>query len=384
MKKRLYFDHNATSPLRPEVCEYIKEFILGSCCGNPSSIHTSGRSIRRKIDNAREYVAKLIGAKPSEIVFTSGGVESNHLAWNAFQKKGKKIATTVTEHSCIKGASQKGRNYDVEILELKIEPNGSISDQEIQKMVDFQPDLLSVHHANNETGILYDVSKWVSLVKPHTFVHTDAVQSVGKIPVHVTALGIDYLTMSGHKLGALQGIGALYIKKGSPFEPLWLGGSQERGKRTGTENVIGILSLGKACEIIHSQIHETEKKYQTLRDRFEKGMTQALDGVSITGSTMQRIGNTTHMIFEGLDAESLLIAADLEGIDVSTGSACHSGATEPSHVITAMGIHPTAAKGAVRFSLGWNTTTEDIDRALQILPSLITKIRQKQSKSTPC
>ncbi|MCB1198704.1 MAG: cysteine desulfurase [Deltaproteobacteria bacterium] len=378
--KRLYLDHNATSPLRPEVRQEIADFLAGNC-GNPSSIHTTGRNVRRKVDTAREQVAKLIGAKPSEIVFTSGGVEANHLAWHAFEKAGKKIATTVIEHSCIRGASEMSEQCQAQVHRICIKKDGSICPSEIEKLIAFDPDFVSMHHANNETGAMYDVKAISQALKPECYVHTDAVQTVGKIPVNVNDLGVDYLTISAHKLGALQGMGALYVRKGSPFEPFWTGGSQERGRRSGTENVIGILSFGKACEVIAAKIERIGSQYSALRDRFEKGLSKNLDGIYITASTQPRIGNTSHIIFEGIDAESLLIAADLEGLDFSTGSACHSGAIDPSHVVLAMGFDPEIAKGAIRFSLGWSTTEEDIDQAVAILSRLVTSIREKKRQT---
>lgn len=382
--KRCYLDHNATSPLRPEVCQEIKEF-LGGCCGNPSSIHTTGRNVRRKLDTARENVARLIGAKPSEIIFTSGGVEANHLVWHAFQKKGKKIATTVTEHSCIRGAASRSQSLDADIHHIKVHADGSISQQELDALYAFGPDFLSMHHANNETGALYDVKTVAQTIKDQGgWVHTDAVQTVGKMPVDVKDLGVDYLTISAHKLGALQGAGAVFVKKGSPYEALWEGGPQERGRRSGTENVLGILALGKACEILSARLEETLAHYGSLTRRFEQGMKDQVSGLHITAEKHPRIKNTSHMIFEGLEAESLMIAADLEGIDFSTGSACHSGAVEPSTVITNMGYDPEVAKGAVRFSVGWSTTMDDIERALNVLPRLIEHIRKtnKQKSAT--
>jgi cysteine desulfurase len=373
---RLYFDHNATSPLRPEIREVLTEFM--TCAyGNPSAIHTTGRKLRSQIDDAREAVARVIGAKPSEIIFTSGGVEANHMAWTAFEKPNVKIATTVTEHSCVRGASQKSKALDAHVHEVCVHMDGSICDQEMQKLVDFEPDFFSMHHANNETGALYDVASFVQSLPEKTWIHTDAVQTVGKMPVHVDDLNVHYLSLSAHKLGGLQGAGALYVRKGAPFESIWPGGGQERGRRGGTENVIGILSLGKACELIAEQLDQECKHYKALRTQFEEGLQSALDGIHITAQDHPRIPNTSHVIFEGVDAESLMIAADLEGLDCSTGSACHSGSIDPSPVVLAMGFERERALGAIRFSFGWTTTAHDIEKALTILPKLVQRIRKK-------
>jgi cysteine desulfurase len=375
---RIYFDHNATSPLRPEVKEALLEFI-GTAYGNPSSIHGSGRAIRAKVDEAREYVAKLIGANTLEIIFTSSGVEANHLAWNAFQMPGKKIATTTTEHSCIRGAIVKAETCGSEVHQIRIEQNGSISDESAQELLTLKPDFVSIHHANNETGCLYPISSYTKLLRGSScYFHSDAVQTVGKADVNVNDLGVNYLSISGHKLGALQGIGALYVKKGSPLKSLWPGGSQEKGLRSGTENVVGIISMGAAAKTILAAGTQEKTRIKKLRDEFEEGMIAKTPDISVTGRDHPRIPNTSHIIFDKIDAESLLIAADLDGIDIATGSACSSGSVEPSKVVTAMGIDIERAKGAVRFSFGWSTTQDDISKALRILPKLVEQVRQKQ------
>lgn len=372
---RLYFDHNATSPLRPQVKDALIEFIQ-TAYGNPSSIHSSGRAIRAKVDEARECVAKLIGAKPLEIIFTSSGVEANHLAWNAFQMSGKKIATTTTEHNCIRGAVVKAEVTGAIVHQIPIECDGSISEKSVQDLASFKPDFVSIHHANNETGTLYPIGSYSKLLRENAcYIHSDAVQTIGKAGVNVTDLGVNYLSISGHKLGALQGVGALYVKKGSPLKSLWPGGTQEKGMRSGTENVVGIVSMGAAAKTILENGPVEQQNVEKLRDSFEKGMLANIPGISITAKNQTRIPNTSHIIFDNLDAESLLIAADLDHIDISTGSACSSGALEPSKVVLAMGVDRERAKGAVRFSFGWNTTQSDIEKALRILPKLVEQVR---------
>jgi cysteine desulfurase len=376
---RLYFDHNATSPLRPEVRDALVEF-MGCEYGNPSAIHGSGRKLRAKMDEARENVAKLIGANPLEIIFTSSGVEANHLAWNAFQMSGKKIATTATEHNCIRGATTKAQVHGADVHVIPVESDGSISEKSIQDLASFKPDFFSIHHANNETGCLYPIDSYVKLLSEHScYFHSDAVQTVGKAPVDVKSLGVHYLSISGHKLGALQGVGALYVKKGAPLKSLWPGGSQEKGVRSGTENVVGIISMGVAARTILSAGDAEKNRIQKLRDEFEEGMLKLVPKISVSAYTHPRIPNTSHIIFDNLDAESLLIAADLDKVDISAGSACSSGSLEPSKVVLAMGVHKERARGAVRFSFGWNTTQDDISKALRILPKLVEQVR-KQGK----
>lgn len=352
---------------------------LGTSYGNPSSIHGSGRAIRARIDEARENVAKLIGANPLDIIFTSSAVEANHLAWNAFQTKGKKIATTVTEHPCIRGAVEKAEIMGATIHQIPVESDGSITEKSMDELVSFQPDFFSIHHANNETGILYPIASYVQKVRARPcFIHSDAVQSAGKVPLNVKEMGLDYLSLSGHKLGALQGIGALYMKKGTPFKSLWPGGSQEKGLRSGTENVLGIISMGIAAKTIQSHGDVERNRIAKLRNEFEEGMMKSIPDISITAKNLDRIPNTSHIIFENVDAESLLIVCDLEGIDISTGSACSSGSIEPSKVVLAMGIPRSRAIGAVRFSFGWSTTQNDIEKALNILPKLVEQVRKNK------
>ena len=372
---RIYFDHNATSPLRPEVKEKLIS-CLNLSCGNPSSVHTSGRKIKSMLDDARENVAKLINANPLEIIFTSSGVEANHLAWNAFSRPQKKILTSCIEHSCIQHAILKAENQGALVTTLNINPCGGIDEKHLEEALASKPHFVSIHHANNETGVLYpilDIAKKAKAIG--AYVHSDAVQSVGKTTIDVKDLAVDYLTLSGHKLGALQGVGALFVKKGSPLASLWPGSSQERGHRAGTENVFGILSMGVAEQILSAGHTAEKKRMESLRTFFEDGLKAAITGIQITGQTRERLPNTSHIIFDDVDAESLMIACDLEGIDISTGSACSSGSMEASKVVTAMGIDPQRALGSARFSFGWNTTQEDITKALQVIPKLVKHIR---------
>ncbi len=373
--KRIYLDHNATSPVRPEVMEQIQEF-LSKTLANPSSVHQSGKRIRRAIDQAREDVARLIHASPSEIIFTSGATEANHLAWKAFQRSGQRIITTKIEHPSVLGGASKAQEMGAKVVFIRASKSGTLETEEVAGAIQEGVNFASIHHANNETGIVYPIQRMAQNMRSPSFIfHTDAVQTVGRIPIDVKELNADLLTISGHKLGALAGIGALYVRRGVPFEPLWEGGPQEKGRRVGTENCLGIVSLGAACRILY-QCQESEgQQIFELRNHFENELVSRISGSEITGKGQPRLPNTTHITFEDLDGESLLIAADLEEIDCSTGAACSSGSLKPSHVLLAMGFSLEQAHGSLRFSLGWNTQEKDISQALEILPKLVTQVR---------
>jgi cysteine desulfurase len=370
MNSRIYLDHNATSPLRPEAEEIIARFSKESL-GNPSSIHSTGRKVRRLIDDAREEVARFIGANPSEIVFTSGGTESNHLAWNAFAREGSRIVTTSVEHASLLAAAERAKTTGAQLIQISVFKDGGIHPSEMESALESNPDLISVQHANNETGVVFPIQQWRTTGRKHT----DAVQSVGKLDVDVHNLGVDFLSLSGHKLGTPSGVGALYVRRGSPFETLWDGGAQEKGRRTGTENVLGILCFGAVCKHLREEGATERTRIERLRNNFEKELTDRIDGIRITGASQPRVPNTSHVMFDRLDGESLLIACDLEGIECSTGAACSSGSLRPSHVLLAMGFSPENAQGSLRFSLGWNTTESEISQAVETLPKLVAQVR---------
>lgn len=379
--KRIYLDHNATSPLRLEVAEAVQA-TLGAGLVNPSSVHGSGRKTRRVLDHAREAVAAFLGTSPGEIIFTSGGTEANQLAWESFVRAGTRITTSRVEHSSILGAAEAARQAGAQVTFIGVRPDGSLDASELETALGQNLSLLSFHHANNETGILYAVDEIAARAKEkETRIHTDAVQSTGKAPVDVDTLGVDYLSFSGHKLGALPGTGVLYVRKGSPLATLWEGGTQERGRRPGTENVPGAVALGVACELLRAEGDAERARLAVLRDAFEREILARVSAVEITGRTQPRLPNTSHLVFDDLDGESLMIAADLEGLDCSTGSACSSGSLTPSHVLLAMGMSETRARGSLRVSLGWSTTEEEIARAVELLPTLVAKVRTEGKKS---
>lgn len=366
---RVYLDHNATSPLRPEVREYLASY-MGSAGGNPNSIHGSGRKVRQLLDQSREWVAALAGCDPSEVIFTSGGTESNHLAWRAFQNVGQRIVTSSIEHSCVLAAATEAKNKKAEVQFLKASQSGTISFEPSE-----QAHFISLQCANNETGVIHDLS----LVSKHAAVfHTDAVQFFGKNAFHFKSSIFDMMSISGHKLGAPQGVGALIVRRKTAFESLWNGGPQERGRRPGTENVLGILGLGMACKVLLEKIKEESKKIEELRDVFESEILKQIPDVVVNGKNEARLSNTTHMTFDRADGESLVIAADMAGIDFSTGAACSSGSIEPSHVLLAMGFSKEQAKNSVRLSLGWNTTSKDVEKAVDCLPNIVKQVRDKK------
>lgn len=367
-ERRIYLDHNATSPLRPEVKEVMLNHM--SDAGNPNSIHGSGRKVRQALDQARESVASLVGAAVSEVIFTSGGTESNHLAWKAFQKQDKKILTSSIEHSCVLSAARLAKKNGAEVKYIKTASSGEYVWEDIDSTFDF----ISLQHANNETGVVHSFEP---VEKQGTVFHTDSVQTAGKLNMKFSDSLFDMMTLSGHKFGAPQGVGALIVRKGTAFESLWSGGPQESGRRPGTENVLGIIGLGAACDILKSCMKEEILRIEELRNQFERTLVARIPDCQITGKNQQRLPNTTHITFEGVDGQSLLIAADLEGIDCSTGSACTSGAIEPSHVLTAMGYSKNRAMGSIRFSLGWNTKEEDLAKVIEIFPRLVEQVRGK-------
>ncbi|MFH1263833.1 MAG: cysteine desulfurase family protein [Pseudomonadota bacterium] len=377
---RIYLDHNATSPLRPVVTDAVTSFV-SQPFGNPSSIHEEGRRTRQALDRAREEVAAFLGVPPGEIVFTSGGTEANHLAWNSFARPDARIATTAVEHPSILAAAESAAKRGATIVHLGIDRNGKLDEEALRKLIETGADLLSIQAANNETGILFSVDEIIQKVRGKVrTIHVDAVQAVGKIDLDGTALGADLISISGHKLGALPGTGALYARKGSPFESIWQGGHQERGKRTGTENIVGIVALGAACRHLSTHRAEETERIQRLRDRFESEVLRKIPGAQVTGFGRPRLPNTSHIRFDDLDGESLLIAADLEGISCSAGAACSSGSIQPSHVLLAMGMTEAEARGSIRFSLGWSTTKKEVARALELLPRLVTQVREKTEK----
>jgi len=366
--KKIYLDHNATTPLHPEVLEVMLP-ALRENYGNPSSVHSFGRTARVKLDEARDKVASLIGAHSSEIVFTSGGTEANNLALlgAAFTKKGK-IITSKIEHPSIINPCRQLEKQGVEVCYLNVDQKGRIDISELESQITASTSLLSLQHANSETGVLQDIKRICEIThKKGILFHTDAVQSVAKIPFDVNKIPVDMLSISAHKFNGPKGVGALYIRKGTPaiFSPV-CGGGQEKKRRGGTENVAGIMGFGKACELAAQRIVEGNKLVD-LRDYFQKKTLELIPGTELFGDVDNRLPNTLNLGFDGVEGDTLLIALDMEGVAVSTGSACSSGSGLPSHVLKAMGLTEDKINSSIRFSLGTTTTRLELDLVIKTL-----------------
>ncbi|MCX7771030.1 MAG: cysteine desulfurase NifS [Proteobacteria bacterium] len=378
--RKVYFDHNATTPIHPEVKEAILPF-LSEKFGNPSSIHWAGREVRAFVEEAREKVAKMINADPSEIIFTSCGSEGDNMAIKGVLmgnlKKGRHMITTVVEHPAVYRTCKFLEKFDFEVTYVPVDSYGMIDPEDIRKAIRKDTVLISVMYANNETGNIFPIKEISKIAKEHGIIfHTDAVQVVGKVPLDVKDLDVDILTASGHKFNAPKGIGFQYIKKGVEVLPLISGGHQERELRAGTENMVGIVAIGKACEIAMETMEKKSKEIGELKERLEKGILERVPDTVINGHPEKRLYNTSNISFKYIEAEALLVMLDMQGIAVSTGSACSSGATEPSYVLQSMNLDPLCSRGALRFSLGLGNTIDDVEYCLEVLPPLVEKIRK--------
>jgi len=377
---RIYLDHNATTPPLPEVVAVIADVLTGDF-GNASSVHAFGQRAKARIDGARGSVASLIGADPNEVVFTAGGTEADNLALRgaaeSLDAAGRRhLVTSGIEHEAVLNTVKalERRNWSVTIL--SVPPSGVLPPEALRAAMRPETSLVSVMHANNEVGTIQPIADLAAIAHENSaWFHTDAVQSAGKVPVDVKALGVDLLSLSAHKFGGPKGVGALWIRRGIRLVPQLTGGRQERNRRGGTENVSGIAGLGVAATIAREKLATSGAKIAALRDRFESGVLASVPGTAVNGERDARVPNTTNISFDGIDAESLLIALDLEGVAISTGSACSSGSLEPSHVLRAMGLPMSRTRNSLRFSLGPATTSAEIDFVLDVLPALVTKLR---------
>ncbi|MDR3275882.1 MAG: IscS subfamily cysteine desulfurase [Treponema sp.] len=379
MDTHIYLDYNATTPLRPEIrAAMIDSFDL---YGNASSMHASGRAARVRVEDSRRALAELIGAKPGEIIFTSGGSESNNTVFKtmgSLMTRGERneIITTAIEHPCVLNSAENLRSLGYTVSFLPVDGDGKLDMGALKKALSKKTLLVSVMMANNEIGTVQDIPAIASLAKAAgSLVHTDAVQAVGKIPVDVNALGVDYLTMSCHKIYGPKGIGALYVRKGSPLFPLIHGGHQEDGFRAGTYNNQGILGFGAAARLAGESLAEYALEMGRLRTRLRDGLLAAVPRIKVNGHPRDVLPNTLNVSFPGAEGEAILLSLDLAGIEVSTGSACASGSLEPSHVLLAIGAGPELAHGSIRFSLGWGITHEAIDYVIKTLPPIIARLR---------
>ncbi len=377
----VYLDHAATTPVRDEVVEAMRPF-YGARFGNPSSSHRWGREARAALDEARERVGRCLGARPDEISFTSGGTEGDNLAilgsWRARKVKGRTaIVITPIEHKAILGAVHQATREGAEERILGMTPDGVIDPDSFDRLVDDDVAVCSVMWVNNEIGSIQPLPELASKAKERgALVHTDAVQAFGKIPIDARSQHFDFLTISGHKFGAPKGIGALFIRRGTAVEPLMHGGTQERGRRPGTENVAAAIGLARAAELAVAECQSHCERLERLRARLEAGIMERVPDAVIHGYGARRAPHIVNVSVPGTDSESLLMALDLKGIAASGGSACQSGSISPSHVLTALGVGPELASAAIRMSLGTLTTDACIDRVLEVFPSLVTKARQ--------
>ena len=377
--KTVYFDNNATTKVAEEVLEEIKPLFC-DLYGNPSSMHTFGGQIGRRIRQAREQVANLLGCDPSEIVFTGCGTESDNAAINgalAAAPNKRTVITTRVEHPAVLAVCRDLENHGYAVIELNVDKLGRLDLAELEEKLDDDTALVTIMYANNETGVVFPIEDIAELVKSKGAVfHTDAVQAVGKIPLNLSESNIDLLSLSGHKLHAPKGVGVLYVGKGTRLSPFMLGGHQEAGRRAGTENVPGIVGLGKACELAAENLEAENSKVKALRDKLETAILGKCPDCRLNGDPDNRLPNTSNISFEYIEGEAILLMLDKYGICASSGSACTSGSLEPSHVLRAMGVPFTAAHGSIRFSLSRYNTEEEVDYTVEKLPPIINQLRE--------
>ncbi len=377
--KNVYLDNNATTMVAPEVRDAMAPF-FDELWGNPSSIHTFGGQVKKHMDRAREQVAALIGADPSEIVFTSCGSESDNMAVRgAVEALGgyPHVVTTRVEHPAVLTVCRYLADLGCKLTELKVDSEGRLDLDELRNSIHSDAAVVSIMWANNETGVIFPMDEIAQIVKQAGAVlHTDAVQVVGKLPVNVKKTPVDMLSLSGHKLHTPKGVGALYVRKGTKVNPLILGGHQEAGKRAGTENVPYIVGLGRACELAGEHMEEEMVRVKTMRDRLEEGILATCPDVRVNGDRENRLPNTLNVGFEFIEGEAILLMLDEVGIAASSGSACTSGSLEPSHVMRAMGVPFTAAHGSIRFSLSRYNTDEDVSYTLEHVPRVVKRLRE--------
>jgi cysteine desulfurase len=373
--RRVYCDANATTPLLPEVMEAMRPYWMEDF-GNASSIHLQGQKARRAVDNAREMLARFFRCRDAEVVFNSGGTEGDNTAIFGLLRPGDHFITTSIEHSAVLRAADRVRERGAEVTFVAPRANGVIDPEEIRRAIRPATRLVSVMLANNETGVLQPVEEIGRIAADAgAFFHIDAVQGAGKVAFDVRRFGCHLCSISAHKMHGPKGVGAMYVRRGTPLEPLIVGGSHERRQRAGTENVPGIVGIGKAVEAAMESLDDgAMERVEQLRDRLEAGIL-AIPGTSVNGAGAPRVANTTNIHFDQVEGEALVIALDLKGVAVSGGSACHSGSTEPSHVLMAMGLDKNAARASLRFSLLKTATDEDVDSVLRVVPEAVEHLR---------
>jgi cysteine desulfurase len=373
--RRVYLDNSATTPVLPEVLAAMQPY-FGERFGNASSIHHHGQESRSAVENARASVATLLGCRPTEIVFTSGGTEADNLAVFGIVGPGDHVITSTVEHHAVLNACKHLESQGSEVTYLPVDSRGLVEPADIRRALRSSTRLITVMTANNETGVLQPVDEIGKIAaEADVYFHTDAVQAVGKMPLDVNVIGCDFLSVSGHKLHAPQGIGALYVRKGTSLQPMLYGGRHERSRRAGTENVPGIVGIGKAAEFARAQLTSGAGSMIRMRDRIERALLQ-IESSGVNGAGAPRVPQTSSMYFDAIEGEALVIALDLKGLAVSTGAACSSGAIEPSHVLTAMGLSSDRARSSIRFSLGRQNTMEEVDLAVALVVETVAKLRE--------
>lgn len=377
--REIYADNNATTKVDEAVFEEMRPYFC-ELYGNPSSMHFFGGQVQKKVDEARRRTAELLGAQPEEIVFTACGTESDNAAIRSalevFPER-RHIITTRVEHPAVLTVCRNLSKRGYRVTELSVDGEGRLDLNELRSVIDDDTAIVSVMYANNETGVVFPIEEIGAIVKEKgALFHTDAVQAVGKIPLNMADSTIDMLALSGHKLHAPKGIGALYLRKGVPFRPFLVGGHQERSRRAGTENTAGIIALGKACELAGKNLAVENTRVRAMRDRLESEILRRIGNVQVNGGKAERLPNTVSVAFEFVEGEAILLLLSEKGICASSGSACTSGSLEPSHVLRAMGVPFTCAHGSIRFSLSRFTTDDDIDAIIRELPPIIERLRE--------
>ena len=378
--QRFYFDHNATTPIAPEVLETMVS-CLGQVYGNASSIHHFGQTAKQRLEAARRQLAALINAAPQEIVFTAGGTEADNMAvlgvTRAAEGDRRHVITSAIEHPAVLSPCKQLMAEGVEVTSLRVPASGVVNPDDVRRALRPETVLISIMHANNELGTIQPVAEIAQIAREAAVpLHVDGVQALGKIPLDVQALGADLYSMSGHKLYAPKGVGALYVRRGTRLAPVSFGGHHERDRRPGTENVPGIAAFGAAAELAGSRLRAESDRLSALRDRLENAVLDRIPGAGINGSRWNRVPNTSNLYFDGIDGEALVIALDLRGFAVSTGAACSSGALTPSHVLKAIGLSDDRARASMRFSLGRANTAEQVDALVDAIQASVTHLRR--------
>ncbi|HLO05522.1 MAG TPA: cysteine desulfurase family protein [Terriglobales bacterium] len=375
--RRVYLDNNATTPVLPEVFETMQAY-FGERFGNASSIHHHGQETRAAVERARESVAALLGGGASEIVFTSGGTEGDNLAIFGLTRPGQHVISSTVEHHAVLNSCRHLEASGCEVTYVPVNGQGQVDPDDVCRALRPNTGLITIMMANNETGVLQPVEEISRIAaEADVYFHTDAVQAAGKVAINVKRIECDLLSISGHKMNAPQGVGALYVRKGTTLRPMLFGGSHERSRRAGTENVPGIVALGKAAELAREAFSRGDlEQMSRMRDRLEQTILSQVESTSVNGQGAPRVPNTSSIYFECIEGEALVIALDLKGVAVSTGAACSSGAIEPSHVLTAMGMRPERARGSLRFSLGKQNTPEDVEFALSLISPTVARLRE--------